>query len=317
MGYSRNDNGVDAGRLRQVRFVLWLILALNLAVALAKYLYGVSSGSVAMEADGYHSFFDGTSNVIGLIGLSVAGRPADRNHPYGHAKYETYAAAVIGAMLLLAAWNVGSEAWRRIAEGGAPARVDAGSFAVMIGTLAVNVGVTWWERREGLRLRSELLVADASHTSSDILVSLGVLAGLVMVRLGHPLADPVLALFVAGAIVWTAVGVLRQADQSLSDTARLSIPEVCAAATAVAGVRGCHSVRTRGTASEVLVDLHIQVDAAISVAEGHRIAEEVERAVCARFPEAADVLAHLEPYDEYQASKTAAERSSGLLDREA
>jgi cation diffusion facilitator family transporter len=138
-------------------------------------------------------------------------------------------------------------------------------------------------------------------------VSVGVLAGLVAVRLGHPAADPVLALLVAGAILWTAVQVLRQADLALSDTARLSVPDVCTAALTVPGVLGCHSIRTRGTAAEVLVDLHIQVDPASTVAAGHRIAEEVERAVCARFPEVADVLAHLEPYDEYQAGKTAAE----------
>jgi len=123
------------------------------------------------------------------------------------------------------------------------------------------------------------------------------------------LADPVLALLVAAAIVWTAVQVLRQADLSLSDTARLAIPDVCSAALAVPGVLGCHSIRTRGTAADVLADLHIQVDPTSTVAEGHRIAEEAERAVCARFPEVADVLAHLEPYDEYQAKKTAAENS--------
>jgi cation diffusion facilitator family transporter len=307
MGFTRSACAEDVTRIRSVRTVLWVILGLNVAVAAAKYLYGVASGSIAMQADGFHSLFDGTSNVVGLIGLAVAIRPPDRDHPYGHAKYETYAAAVIGAMLLLASWKVGSAAWLRLTHGGEPPRVDAGSFAVMLVTLGVNVGVAAWERRVGVRLRSELLIADASHTASDILVSVGVLIGLVAVRLGFPVADPLLALLVAGAILWTAGQVLRQADLSLSDTARLEIPDVCAAAFAVPGVLGCHSVRTRGTAAEVLVDLHVQVDPASSVAEGHRIAEEVERAVCDRFPQVADVLAHLEPYDDYQAQKTAAE----------
>lgn len=315
MGYQRHAAGVDRERRRGIRFVLWVILFLNLAVAAAKYLYGLASGSVAMQADGFHSLFDGASNVVGLIGLSMAGRPADRNHPYGHGKYETYAAAVIGAMLLVAAWNVGGGAWRRLADGDASPRVDTGSFAVMIGTLAVNIGVSAWEGRMGKKLRSELLIADASHTKSDILVSLGVIAGLVAVRLGHPLADPLLALGVAAAIGWTAVQVLRQADQALSDTARLFIPDVCTAAMAIPGVRGCHSVRTRGTASEVLVDLHVQVDPGITVADGHSIAEEVERAICKQFPIAADVIAHLEPFDEYQAQKTASEQAAGLLER--
>ena len=310
MGFSRGTSDADARRIRSVRTVLWVILGLNLAVAAAKYLYGLASGSIAMQADGFHSLFDGTSNVVGLIGLAVAIRPPDRDHPYGHAKYETYAAAAIGAMLLLAAGKIGVAAWARLCNGGEAPRVDAGSFAVMVGTLAVNVGVTVWERRRGRALRSELLIADASHTGSDILVSVGVLAGLVAVRLGFPLADPVLALLVAAAIIWTAGKVLRQADLSLSDTARLATPEVCATVLAVPGVLGCHSIRTRGTAADVLMDLHVQVDPALSVAEGHRIAEAVERAVCDRFPEVADVLAHLEPHDAYQAGKTAAENGA-------
>ena len=175
----------------------------------------------------------------------------------------------------------------------------------MLSTLAVNVGVATWERRMGRKLNSELLFADASHTGSDILVSIGVLVGLVAVRLGWPAADPLLALLVAAAIVWTAVQVLRQADLSLSDTARLGIPDVCAAALAVPGVLGCHSIRTRGTSADILVDLHVQVDPALTVAAGHLIAEAVERAVSERFPEVADVIAHLEPHDEYQARKTA------------
>lgn len=310
MGYARRAAAGDAARIRSVRLVLWAILGLNLAVAAAKYVYGVATASIAMQADGFHSLFDGTSNVIGLIGVAVATRPPDRDHPYGHAKYETFAAAAIGAMLLLASWKVGSAAWRRLFDGGEAPRVDAGSFAVMVVTLAVNVGVAVWERRMGRTLRSELLVADASHTGSDILVSLGVLAGLAAVRLGWPLADPLLALLVAVAILWTAGQVLRQADVALSDTARLPVPDVCSVVLGVPGVLGCHSVRTRGTAAAIYVDLHVQVDPAVTVAEGHRIAETVERAVCDRFPEAADVLAHLEPYDSYQAGKTAAEESA-------
>lgn len=311
MGFTRAASAGDAARIRGVRRVLWAILGLNLAVAAAKYLYGVASASIAMQADGFHSLFDGTSNVVGLIGLAVAVRPPDRDHPYGHAKYETYAAAIIGAMLLLASWKVGSAAWTRLADGGEPPRVDAGSFAVMIVTLAVNVGVAVWERRMGRKLRSELLIADASHTGSDILVSIGVLAGLVAVRLGWPLADPLLALLVAAAILWTAGQVLRQADLSLSDTARLAIPAVCEAALAVPGVLGCHSIRTRGAEAAVHVDLHVQVDPGATVAEGHRVAEAVERALCDRFPEVADVLVHLEPHDAYQAGKTAAEGAAG------
>lgn len=306
MGY-RKDTPQGGDRVRKVKFVLWAILGLNVGVAAAKVVYGFLSRSVAMQADGFHSMFDGVSNVVGLVGISMAARPADRSHPYGHGKYETYASAAIGGMLVLAAVRVGSAAWANLFGSGAPARVDAGSFAVMLGTLAVNIGVTTWERRVGKKLGSSILVADASHTGSDVMVSMGVIIGLIAVKLGFPIADPLIALAVAGAIVWTAIGVLKQAEETLSDRARLPVARVVEVAMSVSGVLGCHSVRTRGSAAEVLVDLHCQVDPSLSVPEAHDIAESVERAVAEAFPEVVDVIVHHEPMDDYQRGKSAQE----------
>lgn len=304
MGYSKNKGATDSARVRSVKRVLWAILGLNLLVAVAKLAYGLITGSVAMTADGFHSMFDGTSNVIGLLGMGLAGRPADKDHPYGHQKYETFASAVIAVMLLLAAWRVGSSAFARLVEPGAGPRVDALSFVIMIGTLIVNIGVTTYERRVGQRLRSEILIADASHTGSDVLVSLGVIAGLVAVKLGYPMADPIIGLLVAGAIVLAAVRVFKSANATLSDQARIAPEDICEVVLRVGGVLGCHEIRTRGTSSEVYVDLHIQVDPKVSVAEGHVVAEAVEKAVCDGFTQVVDVIAHLEPLDDYQIRKT-------------
>ncbi len=136
MGYSRPANATESGeRIHQIRVVLWVVLALNVSVALAKMAWGLISGSVAMLADGFHSMFDGVSNVVGLVGMGMAARPADRDHPYGHSKYETYASAAIGAMLVFAAYKVGSAAVERLRGGGEPPTVTAMSFAVMLGTL--------------------------------------------------------------------------------------------------------------------------------------------------------------------------------------
>lgn len=306
MGY-RRDLVHDESRARVVKRVLWIVLALNTLVAVAKLAYGVVSGSVAMQADGFHSLFDGVSNVVGIIGISFAARPADRDHPYGHGKYETYASAAIGGMLVLAAWRVGTAAWAQLFGNAETARVGAVSFAVMFGTLAVNLIVTVWERREGRRLSSGILIADASHTASDVAVSLGVIVGLVAVRAGYPIADPLIALLVAGVIGWTAFGVLRRAAETLSDRARLPVEDVCGAVLGVPGVLGCHSIRTRGSMAEVYVDLHVQVAGDLSVQEGHTIAEEAERALARTFSQVADVIVHLEPMDAYQRDKTAEE----------
>lgn len=313
MGYSKNNGSIDGERVRSIKRVLWGILGLNVLVAAAKLVYGLITGSVAMTADGFHSMFDGTSNVIGLLGMGFAGKPADKDHPYGHMKYETFASAVIAVMLLLAAWRVGSSAFERLMDPGVGPRVDAMSFVIMISTLAVNIGVTTYERKVGQKLRSEILIADASHTGSDVLVSTGVIIGLAAVKLGFPLADPIIGLLVAGAIVIAAIRVFKSANATLSDQARIPTSDICALVLDVEGVLGCHEVRTRGAASEVYVDLHIQVNPGVSVAEGHAVAEAVEKAVCDGFSQVVDVIAHLEPLDEYQRTKTERQATEGLV----
>ncbi len=309
MGYRREEGDVAGGlRVRRIRRVLWFVLGLNIMVAAAKLVWGYVSGSIAMQADGYHSLFDGASNVVGLIGLGMASRPADRGHPYGHGKYETYASAAIGAMLALAAYTVGSSAIERLLTGGDPPRVGVISFAVMLVTLAVNIGITLYERWVGKRLGSDILIADAKHTGSDVLVSLGVIGGLIAVRLGYPIADPLLALVVAGAIAYAAWGIFRQAGVTLSDAARIPPDDITSTVCEISGVLGCHDVRTRGSQAEVYVDLHVQVAPEMTVEDGHELAEEAERAVVRRFPEVVDVIVHLEPLDAYQIRKTLAER---------
>jgi cation diffusion facilitator family transporter len=293
--------------------VLWWVLTLNVAVAAGKLAYGLFIDSVSVTADGFHSMFDGTSNVIGLLGIGFAARPADREHPYGHSKYETFASAAIGALLLFAAWRVGSSAFARLTDPGAGPRVDAVSFVVMVATLAINVAVTTLERRAGKRLSSQILIADASHTASDVVVTLGVIGGLAAVRLGYPIADPLLGFVVAVFIVAAAVRVLRTAGATLADSSRIPPADVCAVAESVDGVLGCHDVRTRGGESEVYVDLHVQVDPSMTVGEGHAVAERVEKSVCEAFDSVADVIVHLEPLDEYQRGKTAAQEEDGRL----
>jgi cation diffusion facilitator family transporter len=313
VGYRRPDSaGAGSARQRRIRVVLWAVLGLNVAVAVAKLAWGSYTNSTAMQADGFHSLFDGVSNIVGLVGLAIAGRPADRDHPYGHGKFETYASAAIGAMLLFAAYRIGSSAIGQIFGNAPTPTVEAASFAVMGATLVINLSVTFWERREGRRLRSEILMADASHTASDALVSIGVIVGLLLVQAGYTRADAVAALLVALAIIRTAWAVLKQANATLSDSARLPPADVCSTAKSVEGVLGCHHVRTRGLEAEVYVDLHVQVAPSRTVADGHALAEQVERAICERFPQVADVLVHLEPLDEYQEEKTAQEIDAGL-----
>lgn len=282
-------------RTRRVERVLWIVLVLNLAVAAAKFFYGLASDSASMQADGIHSVFDTLGNVVGLIGIALAARPADESHPYGHAKFETYGSLVIGALLLIAAFEVGSGAVERLASGDYAAQVGVASFVVMVGTLVVNLGVSFTERRIGKRLGSEILQADAAHTLSDAFVSIGVIAGLILVVCGFPMADPVMALIVTVFILISAAQVFRRAFRTLSDHARIDPAEISSVVETISGVRQIHRIRTRGTEAEVYVDLHLLVDPQMSVAKAHAIGDEIESAVQAAHPEVREVLVHIEP----------------------
>ncbi len=297
-------NRPEAGRSSAVERVLWIVLLLNMAVAAAKFFYGLASGSTSMRADGIHSFFDGFGNVVGIIALAMASRPADQSHPYGHAKFETYGSLIIGVLLLAAAFEVGSSAVQKLVTGAFTAEVSALSFVVMVGTMAVNIAVTCYERACGKRYHSEILMADASHTLSDAFVSLGVIAGLILVKMGFPAADPVMALVVTAAILVTAFGVFRTALRTLSDHSRISPEAIAQAASSVADVSNVHHVRTRGTEGEVYCDLHIQVDPDMTVFRAHALADEVEAVLKRQFPSVIEVLVHVEPLGDEGAGET-------------
>jgi cation diffusion facilitator family transporter len=284
-------------RIRAIRVVLWVVLALNVVVALAKLLYGLFSKSAAMQADGISSMFDGVSNVVALIGMSFAARPADRAHPYGHAKFETFTAAVIAVMLGIACYGVARGAITSL-HGHQATEVTVISFAIMVVTLAVNIGVTTWEARAGRRLASEVLTADSRHTLSDVAVSIGVIISLVLTKVGVAKADGVVALLVAVVIAYTALTIIRGVARTLGDAARLPEDDVANVCLAIPGVVGCHSVRTRGSETQVAADLHVLVDPDTTVQQGHAIAHQVETALRANYPHLTDVVVHVEPADD-------------------
>ncbi len=282
-------------RIHSVERVLWGVFVLNLAVAAAKFFYGLASGSASMQADGIHSVFDSVGNIIGLISITLAARPADAGHPYGHSKFETYGSLAIGLLLLLAAFEIGSGAIEKLTTQTYTAVVGPASFAVMVGTLVVNCAVTFYERRRGRELGSEILLADAAHTFSDALVSIGVIVGLGFVMAGYPAADPIMALVVTVAIVFSAINVFRTGLRTLSDKARIPAEVIVAVAEAVPGIQNVHHVRTRGTEGEVYCDIHILVDPLMTVTHAHHLGDEAEKAIKQAYPAVKEVLVHIEP----------------------
>jgi cation diffusion facilitator family transporter len=247
-----------------------------------------------MVADGFHSLLDGSANIVGLIAMSVAVLPADHSHPYGHRKFESFAALGISLLLLLAAYEIGQSAFSRWQVGTVP-HVTTFSFAVMIVTMGVNLFVSWYEARAARQLHSEVLAADAMHTRSDLYSSLSVLASLTAVRAGYPGLDVIAALFIVLLIGRTGIRIIGQSLTVLSDATRLPPGTVEKVALEVEGVREVHAVRSRGTDDAIYMDLHILVDPALTVAKAHEIAHKVEAYLKEQFPGVADTVVHVEP----------------------
>ena len=281
-------------KFREVQIVLWRVLAFNVLVALLKIGAGFFSGALSMVADGVHSLMDGASNVVGLVALRVAQAPPDADHPYGHRKAETLASLFIGVLLAIAAYEILSSALGRLWASSSP-QVTAISFAVMLATICINLLTTVYEQRRGKALKSEILLADAAHTRSDVWVSLSVLAGLVGVRLGWLWLDAAVGLVIAGVIGYSAFTVLWQSMQVLMDRAALPQGEIEQLALALPGVESVERVRSRGRADETYIDLHVRVRPDTPVDVAHSIAHAVQDRIKAAFPQARDVTIHIEP----------------------
>jgi len=281
-------------RLQEIRRILWWVLLLNVFVAAAKWIYGVITQSLGMQADGLHSFFDGLSNVIGLLGLWLASPLPDANHPYGHKKFETLAAGAIGGFLVMTCLYLLWKAYRSWTMDLHP-QVTTISFMIMFITMGINIFVTKWERQKGKELKSDILMADSYHTASDVLTSLSVLAGLIAIQAGYPFIDPLVAVFIAGVIAWTAIIVLKDVLSSLTDQIRLDPQDIRTAVMTIPGILDCHEIRTRGPATHVFVDLSIHVEPTWSVEQAHALANKVEAFLLTHFDSVEDVVVHIEP----------------------
>jgi cation diffusion facilitator family transporter len=283
-----------APRHQELSRVLLRVLYLNLAVAGAKIIFGYSSGAVSILSDGFHSLTDSASNVMGLVGLRTARKPPDQDHPYGHRKYETLAAAGIFIFLLFVVLEVVRAALDRLAGGGAP-RITAVSFAVMIVTLAINLLVVRYESRKGRELNSELLMADATHTRSDVLTSCAVLLSLAGTRLGYPILDPVGGLVVAVFIARTGFEIARDTSRILADQVVMDEEDIRRIVMSVPDVVGCHQIRTRGSADHTFLDLHVWFHGTTSLVEAHRLSHIVKDRLMQKYPQIADAVIHIEP----------------------
>ncbi len=284
----------DVTQQRAIRRVLILTLAANLLVAAAKIAVGLMTRSLAMVSDGVHSSLDATSNVIGLVGTSVAARPPDETHPYGHRRFETIASMAIGGLLLVTAWEIGKGSIARL-SGSVKPEVGPVNFIVMVVTIAINIVVSTYEARAGKRLGSEFLLADSEHTRSDVFVSLTVLASLVAVWLGLGWVDAVAALAVVILIGLAAWRVVSRSVNILVDRAVLEPATVRRVVEQVPGVQQVARVRSRGSEDDIHLDLDVRVAAPTTADHSAAIAQEIRTQLREQFAGLNDIQVYFLP----------------------
>ncbi len=260
-----------------VRRVLLGILIANLAVVGARLVIGLVSGSLAILGSALDSGVDGLNNVLGLIVVRVASKGPDEDHPYGHGKFETLGALAIVGFLSITCFELVRGAVKDLLRGDHPLDVTDLQLAVLLATLGVNVLVAWYEHRRGNELRSELLIADAAHTRTDVFVTLGVLIGVLFARQGWWWADPVLALGIALLVVRVAYRIFARTVPVLVDQRAVPTANIQQMTEAVHGVKSAYGIRSRGGAHVRYAEVTIAVDRTANVAAAHAIADEVEQ----------------------------------------
>ncbi|MEA5571161.1 cation diffusion facilitator family transporter [Calothrix sp. UHCC 0171] len=277
-----------------VRKVLIITLLLNIFVMVLKVIVGNMTGSLSLLADALHSVTDSANNILGLITSRFSSPIPDREHPYGHQKFEAVGALGIAAFLGIACFEIIQGAIDRIVHGGKPVRISAPELWILLIVLGVNIFVAFYERRVGKRVGSPILIADATHTMSDIWVTITVIGGLIGVWLGYQWLDVVLAFPVALLVFWSGWTVLKDNLPWLVDEIAIAPETIHTIALAVPGVVNCHDIASRGVVGrQIFIEMHLIVDAA-DVETAHRITEEVEKRLEKRF-HPARILIHVEP----------------------
>lgn len=268
-------------------------------VAVAKIVIGIWSGVLAISADGVNSMVDASSNVIALFATRLANRPPDADHPYGHRRYETIAALLIGGFLLVTAFELISTVIERLQGGSEPLTIAPLTFAVMVGTLVVNIFVNTYETRVARRLQSELLTADAAHTRSDIFVTVSVLVSMGLIAAFQwSWADTAATMVIIVFILKAAWEVLSQTTRVLVDTAPYPPDKLIEWVQSLPAVERVIRARSRGSMDAVQVDIDVAVSPEMTAAQGEAISNSIREELAVRIGGLSEVEVHFVPLQE-------------------
>ena len=280
----------------KIKGVLGILLIANVFVTIVKIIIGDMTNSVALCADGFHSFSDSASNIIGIVSITFASKPCDTDHPYGHKKIETMASLLICVVLILLGYNVITKSIKSIFNTQTIV-VDVENIIIILLTVLVNVFVAYYENKKGKEYNSSFLIADSIHTKSDIIISIGIIITLIAIKLGvsHKI-DIVVSIIVAVFIFYSAYEIFMEVASVLIDKNIITCDEVKQIIYTFDEIKDVHKIRSRGFKDHIFLDMHIVVDKNMDVNEVHKLVHLIEEAFTKRFGTTVDTLIHVEPY---------------------
>jgi cation diffusion facilitator family transporter len=279
----------------EIRRVLVITLVLNLIVTVIKGVIGILTGSLSLLADALHSVTDSINNILGLVANHLSSPEPDRDHPYGHHKFEAVGALGVAAFLGIACFEILQSTITRILGENEPIQVSGTELWFLIGVLGINIFVAFYERRVGHRIGSNILIADAQHTMSDVWITISVLAGLLGIWIWDvQWLDIAIAFPVAILVFQSCWSVLKANLPWLVDEVAIAPEAIHEVAMKVPGVINCHSIASRGMMGrQIFIEMHLIVDAA-DVKTAHDITEAVEECLDDKYGPAR-VNIHIEP----------------------
>ncbi len=289
-----NDKLKTAGK--QIKSITYLGAGVNILLAAIKITIGVLSSSLALIADGIHSLSDLATDAAVLLGVHLGSKAPDQSHPYGHGRAETFSASLIALVLIVVGAAMMYYATMAITRD----EVTTPRLAVLIAAIVSIASKEWLYRvtqKVAVRSHSSALYANAWHHRSDALSSVAVVIGFVSLEFGFGHGDQVAAMAVGLMIIWVGVRIIGDSLRELTEGAvdEDTVEHIRAVINANSSIRQWHRLRTRTVGREVFLDLHILVDPDLNVADAHKIADSLEKALNEEISRPVNITIHIEP----------------------
>ncbi|RLA64467.1 MAG: hypothetical protein DRQ88_03530 [Epsilonproteobacteria bacterium] len=285
---------------KQIKRVLWIELGINIFLALSKLIVGQQFHFLSLTSSGLDSLFDGSSNILGFIAISLAYRPPSSSHPYGRHKYETLGSLLIAGLLIFTSLQIGMQLFAYFGE--VPKRGEFGLIPVI--TILISILASYliseWERRKGEELSSSLLIADSAHTRGDFYIGIGALVSIIAAKFGLWWPDFVVGTIICLFLFYLALRIVRENLGYLMDASPKIEKDLIKQVEKIAEVVDIHRFRARGNQKAMFVDFHLLLTPTLSLREAHEIghkAEEKIKDLLKEHSEKVDVTVHIEPFE--------------------